>query len=383
MKQPSPEKVSVIMSAYNHAPFVGAAIESVLSQSHENIEFLISDDGSTDGTADIISSYKDARISFDASRVNKGACTSINELIEKTTSEHVCIINSDDIWPNPEKITLQLDILKSLNQVAAVFGRAGYINEAGESLVKENLEGGLVFDQSNRSQGQWLERFFMLGNCFCHPSMMIRRNCYERLGFYKNALRQVPDFEMWVRLLKRHDVFISEETLVNFRLLPGRNASCNLGKNYPRIINEHYLVNRNFFLEISDKVFIEGFSQHFVNKGAMDSRHLEVEKTLLYFHSGSIFQRTNQIIGLEKIYSLLQEADTRELLSTEYGIDDHWFHEKASQVNVMSDREINENIVAKLQAENYLLSRKVEDMHRSLSWKITTPFRALRDLLPQ
>ena len=383
MKQPSPEKVSVIMSAYNHAPYVGAAIESVLAQSHENIEFLISDDGSTDGTADVISRYKDARISFDASRVNKGACTSINELIKKTTSKYVCIINSDDVWPNAEKVSIQLDILKSLDHVAAVFGRAGYINEAGDSLVKENLDGGLVFDQSNRSQGQWLERFFMLGNCFCHPSMMIRRNCYEKLGFYKNSLRQVPDFEMWVRLLKQHDVFISEETLVNFRLLPGRNASCNLGKNYPRIINEHYLVNRTFFSEISDKIFLDGFSQHFVNQGVMDSRHLEVEKTLLYFHPGSIFQRTNQIIGLEKIYSLLQEEDSRELLNAEYGIDDHWFHEKASQVHVMFDREINENRVAKLEAENYVLSRKVEDMHRSLSWKITVPFRALRDLLPQ
>jgi len=371
------------MSAYNHAPYVGAAIESVLSQSHENLEFLISDDGSSDGTADIIRCYNDPRISFNASNVNKGACTSTNELIKKASSEYVCIINSDDVWPNPDKIRIQLDILKSLDDVAAVFGRAGYMNESGDSLVKEDLEGGFVFDQVNRSQGEWLEHFFMLGNCFCHPSIMIRRSCYERLGLYKNALRQVPDFEMWVRLLKKHNVFISEDTFVNFRLLPGRNASCNLGKNYPRIINEHYLVSRTFFSEVSDQIFIDGFSQYFVNRGTLDSRHIEVEKALLYFHPKSIFYRTNQIIGLEKIYSMLQNAELKLLLCTEYGIDDLWFHEKASLVNVMSDREINENAVAKLQAENYILSRKVEDMHRSMSWKITTPFRALRDLLPQ
>ena len=383
MKQQSPEKVSVVMSAYNHAPYVGAAIESVLSQSHENLEFLISDDGSGDGTADIIKSYNDPRISFDASSVNKGACTSINELIKKASSDYVCIINSDDIWPNTEKIRIQLDILKSLEDVAAVFGRAGYMNESGDSLVKEELDGGLVFDQSNKSQGEWLEHFFMLGNCFCHPSMMIRRNCYERLGLYKNALRQVPDFEMWVRLLKKYNVFISEETFVNFRLLPGRNASCNLGKNYPRIINEHYLVNRTFFSEISDQIFIDGFSQYFVNRGTLDSRHIEVEKALLYFHPKSIFHRTNQIIGLEKIYSMLQKTDFKVLLSTEYGIDDHWFHEKASHVNVMSDREIHEDAMAKLQAENFSLSRKVQDMRKSLSWRITFPFRVLRDFLPQ
>jgi hypothetical protein len=79
---------------------------------------------------------------------------------------------------------------------------------------------------------------------------------------------------------------------------------------------------------------------------------------------------------------MLQQTDFKVLLSKEYGIDDHWFHEKASLVNVMSDREINENAMAKLQAENFSLSRKVQDIHQSLSWKITSPFRVVRDFFP-
>ena len=101
------ELVSVVMSTYNHADYVGAAIASVLGQSHENLEFLITDDGSSDGTVEVINKYSDPRINYIGSGKNRGACAAINELIKKTKGSHLCIINSDDMWRDKEKLLKQ------------------------------------------------------------------------------------------------------------------------------------------------------------------------------------------------------------------------------------------------------------------------------------
>src|ERR1700735_5122693 len=91
-------RVSVIMATYNHAPFVAEAIQSVLSQDFGDFEFIIADDGSSDGTRDVVGRIQDPRIRFYPNTVNRGACVVTNELIDRSTGEYVALINSDDCW---------------------------------------------------------------------------------------------------------------------------------------------------------------------------------------------------------------------------------------------------------------------------------------------
>jgi glycosyltransferase involved in cell wall biosynthesis len=336
MKDINGELISVVMSAYNHAHYVGAAIESVLAQSHKNIEFLIADDGSSDGTVEEIKKFCDPRITFLPFDANKGACATTNELIAMARGQYICIINSDDIWCSVDKLRYQIGILQERPEVGATFGRAQYIDGSGRPLDKSAAVIGDIFDQVKcfMTRQSWLEHFFMKANCLCHPTIMIRKECYDRLGSYRNTMRQLPDLDMWIRLAKHYEIHVSSEVLVSFRILPGENASSPTNQNSIRHINEFHLIKRNFFKGMSDKDFKLGFGKHFVQPNASDRITLNIEKALLYFHKKSLSPELDGIIGIELISSLLEDPQARDVLRLQYGIDDKWLHDRTGGVDI-------------------------------------------------
>ena len=96
-------KISVIISAYNHEKFIAKAIESVLNQSFTDLELLITDDNSTDRTAEIINKYQDSRLIFYKNTQNFGMVINTNNSIKKARGEYIAILNSDDFW-EPNKL---------------------------------------------------------------------------------------------------------------------------------------------------------------------------------------------------------------------------------------------------------------------------------------
>ncbi len=331
--------VSVIMATYNHADFVEQAMESVLAQQGLNFEFLIADDGSTDRTREVIASIKDKKIQFFPNEVNRGACVVTNELIERASGEFIALINSDDYWISPNKLAYQVRIMRDNPHVGACFGKAKFIDKDGWNIDKETLSFGDAFEQENRTQGQWLRRFFDLGNCICHPTMLIRRSCYEELGMYNNRLRQLPDFDMWIRLVKRYDIFISDREMINFRILPSENASSQTGANSVRTMNEHYLIADTFFDGIDAKLLIDGFSDVMKHKDIPSEKHLDIEKALLYFSYNQWLGKPYQILGLLKLERLLNSPEHHQILCDDYGIDDRWFQREMGEIDVLRPKE--------------------------------------------
>ncbi len=101
--------ISVVMGTFNHAPFVAQCIDSVLTQDFIDFEFLISDDGSADQTAEIVAAQTDTRIRFERNTRNRGAALILNELIERARGRYIAVINSDDAWL-PGKLSEQVKI---------------------------------------------------------------------------------------------------------------------------------------------------------------------------------------------------------------------------------------------------------------------------------
>jgi glycosyltransferase involved in cell wall biosynthesis len=330
------ELVTVVMSAYNHEKYVCEAMESVLSQSYENIEFLVTDDGSYDGTVDAIREIDDRRIRFSAGGRNRGACTAVNELIKQASGEFICMMNSDDVWTDANKIKKQLDVLKSNPSTGACFGLAGYIDEYGKDLNNQTTQ----FPFENHSKGEWLRHFFYHGNCICHPSMMIRKECYENVGYYNNLYRQLPDYDLWIRLVKKYDIKIINEKLVSFRIIPGKNTSTPTEINKIRDTNEHYLIRNRFFDGISRSEFIQGFSPKIKKKDIDREEIFEIEKTLVFFEDTENYQIINKAIGLQKIARLIEQPIIRELLLSDYGIDDHWIQKRTGELDCFYKRNI-------------------------------------------
>ncbi|MDH4186831.1 MAG: glycosyltransferase [Nitrospira sp.] len=332
MKTPT---VSVIMATYNHASFVAQAINSVLSQRDVAFEFIIADDGSTDRTREVVESIRDGRIRFFPNDVNRGACVVTNELIQRSTGEFIALINSDDYWADSDKLAYQLQVMRDKPMIGACFGRARFVDKDGRDIWKSSLPFGDVFDQENRSQGAWLRRLFDWGNCICHPTMLIRTSCYKEVGVYNNRLRQLPDYDMWIRLTKRYPIYISERSLINFRIMPGENASTQTATNSIRTINEHYVIADTFFDNVDAGLLIDGFGDVLKHKDVPSHEHLDIEKAMLFFSSTNDLNKPYQMIGLLRLSRLLNSPVHHEILGKDYGIDDRWFQLRMGDIDVL------------------------------------------------
>ena len=251
-------RVSVCIAAYNHARFVRESVESVLAQSFQDFEIYVTDDGSTDGTADAVAALRDERIKLERFPANRGACTALNDAIRRSGGEYVAVLNSDDAFL-AHKLETQVEFLDAHPDIGAVFGHPAFIDDAGRPL--ESTFYGRIFDQPNRSQAEWLRHFFYAGNCLCHPTVLIRRACYERVGLYDERLAQLPDFDMWQRLVAHYPIHVLPETLLLFREIGGGgNASAPRPESRVRTRWEELKVAQHF-LEVAPHLFEQAFAE--------------------------------------------------------------------------------------------------------------------------
>lgn len=218
-------KISVVMASYNHASFVHQAIESVLSQSYRDIELVITDDGSSDGTAEVIRRVVDPRIRFHAFTENQGACVAMNHAITRAQGEYIAVLNSDDYFL-PGKLERQAGFLDAHPEIGAVFGQPQFVDEKGRDFYNPNHPFVKAFAFENRPRQEWLRHFFYFQNGLCHPTAMVRKACYEKVGVFDPLLMQLPDLDMWVRLCREFEIHLLPEKLTGFRILDGeRNVS--------------------------------------------------------------------------------------------------------------------------------------------------------------
>ena len=326
-------KVSVVMSSYNHAPYVAQAIESVLEQTFPDFEFIVADDGSTDDTPEVIRGFSDPRLIFTRHARNRGAAAVTNESLQRCRGEYIARINSDDFWPL-DKLAFQVTFLDAHPEYAAMFGDAAFVDASGAPLAERPHH----FAPPNTTRGGWLRRFFDEGNSLCHPTLLIRRSCLEKLGLYDNRLRQVADFDMWVRLIKRYAIFVSDRVLTNFRILPGENASTPSPENLIRHSAEHSLIAERFFDGVDCDLLREGFGDLLVVPAVPTDAHCDIERALLYFRPGpyAYLRPIYRVVGLRKLEALLGSPSHRDVLRVDYGIDDLAFQRLAGVVDTFT-----------------------------------------------
>jgi len=244
------------------------------------------------------------------------------------------LLNSDDRWV-PGKLGRQVALLESRPDLGAVFGRARFIDKDGKPIASSQLDFGTIFDQENRTRGEWLRRFFDQGNCLCHPTIMVRRSVYEHLGEFNNRYRQLPDMDMWIRLVKHYDLHVTNSCEIEFRIMPGENASAQTKANAVRTMNEHYLIAQSFFDDVSADLLLQGFHDRMWLKHAPSQYHLEIEKALLFRGNAFGLDKAYALVGLEKLHALLDDPTARAILLNEYHINDGVFQAWSSKVETL------------------------------------------------
>lgn len=217
--------ISVVVASYNHQAYVQECLRSVLSQDVPDLEIIVTDDGSSDQTAEQVRALHDPRIALKVLPQNRGACIALNDAILRARGRYIAVLNSDDYFL-PGKLRLQLHHLQDHPEVAAVFGLPAFINEQGQVFDDPAHRDRHAFQAGQRSRHQWLRHFFDEGNALCHPTVLIRREVYQRLGLYDPRLAQVPDLDMWIRLASHYPLHVMPQALTAFRVRDGlQNAS--------------------------------------------------------------------------------------------------------------------------------------------------------------
>jgi len=200
-------KVSVLMSVYNGEKYLSLAIESILNQSFSNFEFIIIDDGSTDGSEAIIQSYRDPRICF-VNQPNAGLSASLNKGIGLCKGEFIARMDADDI-ARPARFETQVNFLETHPDCALVGSAVQVIDGEGKNKwIMAHTRGDL--------ETRW---FILFDTPFIHSSVMLRRALLEQTGPYSQnpEFSFAEDYELWSRLAEKFEVANLSEPLLVYR----------------------------------------------------------------------------------------------------------------------------------------------------------------------
>ena len=198
-------KISLITACYNSAATIRTAIESVLSQKGVDIEYIIVDGGSKDGTVDIIKEYStrstcSTRLTFKwISEKDSGMYDAINKGIKMATGDVVGILNADDVLASDETLAHIAGLfsrVEHVERVDCVYADIRFVKE-GETVEAVRKAETVRYCSAKR----WRPWMFRFAAMVPHPSFYVRRECFERLGGYSLDYRICADFELELRYL--------------------------------------------------------------------------------------------------------------------------------------------------------------------------------------
>ena len=306
--------VSVIIPSYNHEKFVRECIQSVLDQTFRDFEVIITDDCSTDRTAEIIEIFKDPRISFYQHSMNKGVSVTANDCLMHASGKYVAWLSTDDAW-YPEKLAVQVEYLEEHPEIAVVFGKVEWVDEFGNPM-DEQFPYLNVFDVENRNRHEWLRQFFMIGNCLSLPSSLVRRECFSEVGMFDPVFAGVPDLDLWVRICLKYDIIILDKKLIRNRWISNEsNAS---GYTTGNVIRNRFEFRHilDHYLKINKPDELLMIFPDAIQYGTITTEtipyflaHLAVASKLDY----------KMLWGMDVIHRLIQDEKIEQILEVQYG----------------------------------------------------------------
>lgn len=184
-------KVSVIIPTYNNAGYISDAIDSVLTQTYDDYEIIVIDDGSTDDTKKVLEKYNSKIRYF--YQANKGISAARNRGMAEAKGEYIALLDSDDIW-FPEKIAMQVETLERNKQIGLVGSLLKVVDRYGNSLgtTKPKKSPGNSFENG------------LIDGCPAPSSFVIRRECFDVIGLFDEGLEMFEDLDLYLRISKKY-----------------------------------------------------------------------------------------------------------------------------------------------------------------------------------
>ena len=226
--------VSIIITTYNHAKFIAVAINSALSQTYNNVEILVIDDGSTDNTRDIVSKYKDVDYYY---QKNQGLPAARNSGIEKAKGEFISFLDADDFL-YPRGIEINISFLLNDKNIAFVSGAYINVDEFGNETEESSI----------RIEGNNFHHL-LVGNYIGNPgTVLYRKNVIEKYLF-NISLKCIEDYDIYLRISKDFKIVNHEKFIAAYRRL-----SNSMSSNTPLMLNTIIKVRKNIIKDLKHDI---------------------------------------------------------------------------------------------------------------------------------
>ncbi len=216
-------KVSIITVSFNSAKTIAETIESVLSQDFPQIEYIVVDGGSSDGTVEIIKQYQD-RIDHWVSEKDSGMYDAMNKGIALATGDVIGILNSDDVYMSTHVVTELIELMQA-KRAQVVFADLILVDQDHPQKVLRYYDSGHF--HPNKFKYGWMP---------AHPTVFVRRELYEAVGKFSTSYQIAADYEMLIRILaiqRARYAYLSKPVV---RMRSGGASTASLSRNW--ILNQ-------------------------------------------------------------------------------------------------------------------------------------------------
>ena len=225
-------KISVVTAVFNRKSTIGPAIKSVKDQDYPEIEHIIQDGGSTDGTLNVVRSLADAKTHL-VSEPDMGIYDALNRGIKRSTGDIIGVMHSDDIFANP-KILRTISKAFSDPKIDGVYGDLTYVANHDTSKVVRYWQAG-SYNQAKLARG-WMPP---------HPTLYLRRHVFEQWGFYDTSFQIAADYDAMLRYFVQGQIQLAYIPTVFVRMRLGGESNKSLSRILRKSIEDYRAIRRN------------------------------------------------------------------------------------------------------------------------------------------
>lgn len=203
------------MPCFNHARFLKDSVNGILHQTEADLELIIVDDYSSDNSWEVIRSLADGdpRIRSIRHERNQGASRSRNDALRVAKGEFIGFCDADDIW-EPNKLRIQVNLLQNHPKYDLVYCDTAIIDENG---LPTNQRFSALFPPPEPASGRLFGEL-VVRNFINIQSVLMRRECMQRVGQFDERIKWVEDWSYWIRVSRDHQLFYSQEPLASYRV---------------------------------------------------------------------------------------------------------------------------------------------------------------------
>ncbi|KJR45344.1 Glycosyltransferase [Desulfosporosinus sp. I2] len=219
-------KVSVVIPTYNHARYLPYALDSVINQSYANLEVIVIDDGSTDGTAEVVKPYR-SKVNY-IYKANGGTPSALNLGLSVVTGKYICWLSADDALME-DKVSKQVGLMESDPGLGFSYTSFMVIDAIGSQQYDVN---SAYYHSKQEMVTKLMEGCFINGS-----SVMMNSSALKVVGNFDEGLPQAHDYDLWFRFLRHYSCGFLAEPLLAYRW-HGENMSQNPDKACSAIVQE-------------------------------------------------------------------------------------------------------------------------------------------------